>query len=269
MAFTRDSYINEPHPIESELRSIFDTQKSLVIFDIGSCEGEDSIRCSRIFPNARIFAVEALPNNLALIKANLDKYAVNNVEVLPFALSNETGTCNFYVSSGQPEDSEKDRDWDYGNKSSSLLPPNKHLEIVPWVKFQNTINVETKTLNNVCVEKNIASIDFIHMDVQGAELKVLIGADELIKKIRVIWLEVEAIELYENQPLKQEVEKFMRDKNFRKIKDTVDDISGDHLYINLDYLSNKIIFVKFTASSYLQHIKNTIKQVIKTILNRK
>jgi FkbM family methyltransferase len=259
MCFTRDTYINIPSPIENELRLIFDIQNLLVIFDIGSCEGEDSIKYSRIFPNSKIFAVEALPSNLPLLQANLDKHSIKNVEILPFALSDEMGISNFYVSSGQVEDKKEAQDWDYGNKSSSLLQPEKHLEIAPWLKFKDVINVETRTLKDVCIEKNISCIDFVHMDVQGAEIKVLNGAERFIKNIKVIWLEVEAIELYKNQPLKNEVEKFMYEHKFVKIKDTVNDISGDQLYVNLDHFSNKIPLIYLIIKFYLQ---NTNKKIL-------
>jgi hypothetical protein len=61
---------------------------------------------------------------------------------------------------------------------------------------------------------------------------VLKGAGTMLKNIRMIWMEVEAIELYKDQPLKNEVEEFMARNGFIKLKDTVDNISGDQLYIN-------------------------------------
>lgn len=270
MTFTRDTYINSPSPIEYELRLIFDVQKPLVIFDIGSCEGEDSIRYSRIFSNSRIFAVEALPSNLPLLKANLDKYSVENVEILPFALSDKIGTCNFYVSSGQLEGNKENQDWDYGNKSSSLLPPEKHLEIIPWLKFQDMIIVEARTLKDVCLEKEIACIDFIHMDVQGAELKVLEGAEEFIKQVKLIWLEVEAIELYKNQPLKQDIEVFMQKKGFFKIKDTVDSVSGDQLYINKNYLFRNLKVLASLSPNIYDYLlqKYELRKILRHLINQ-
>ncbi|MBD2107735.1 FkbM family methyltransferase [Nodosilinea sp. FACHB-13] len=240
---------------------IFDIQKPLVIFDIGSCEGEDSIKYSKVFPSARIFAVEALPSNLSLLKENLNKYSVKNVEILPFALSDEAGICNFHVSSGQLED--KKEDWDYGNKSSSLLAPTENLDIFPWLKFSNIISVETNTLYNVCIEKDISSIDFVHMDVQGAELKILKGAGKFIKKIKLIWLEVEALELYKDQPLKKEIEEFMRENAFIKVKDTVGDVSGDQLYINSESSLSKITLMQLLLNLYSQKIRNHINRSIK------
>lgn len=236
MLITRESYINSPSPIEKELKRLLKKDENLVIFDIGSCEGEDSIKYSRMFPNSKIYAVEALPNNISLIEKNIEKYSAGNIEVLPFALSDEKGETNFFVSSGQYKDKQSDQDWDYGNKSSSMLPPHKHLETAPWLKFDNVIKVKTETLHSVCKEKNISHIDFIHMDVQGAELKVLEGAKDLLETINLIWLEVEAVELYKGQPLKSDIEKFMKKKGFYKLKDTVGGISGDQLYINRKYM---------------------------------
>lgn len=244
MLLTRDNYINSPSPIEPELKLIFDVKKSLIIFDIGSCEGEDSIKYSRIFPNSKIFAVEALPSNQSLIEANLKAYGAKNIEVVPFALSDEDGIADFFVSSGQIEGKQEDQDWDYGNKSSSLLSPEKHLEIVPWLEFQNIIKITAKTLKNVCDEKKIKCIDFIHMDVQGAELKVLKGAKELLKAVKVIWLEVGAVELYKGQPLKPDIKEFMKKNGFYKLKDTVDDVSGDQLYINKKYIFSSLKALK-------------------------
>ncbi|MEZ4799098.1 MAG: FkbM family methyltransferase [Flavobacteriales bacterium] len=47
----------------------------------------------------------------------------------------------------------------------------KHTE---WLEFKNTLEVSTMKLIDFCSSKlNISNIDFIHMDVQGAELMVL------------------------------------------------------------------------------------------------
>jgi FkbM family methyltransferase len=239
--FTRESYINSPCPIEAELKTLFAQEAAITIFDIGSCEGEDSIRYSRLFPSAKIYAFEPLPQNLAAIRANLAKYAAQNIEIIPIALADRTGKQQFFVSSGSPENAENTADWDYGNKSSSLLEPDRHLEHFPWLKFRPEIEVDVDTLENVCEQQNIELIDFIHMDVQGAELKVLEGAGSFIEKIKVIWMEVEAVSLYKNQPLKDEVEKFMKQHRFLKLKDTVNSLCGDQLYVNLNYCDSWLL----------------------------
>ena len=49
MIFDREHYLGQPVPIENELKLLFDESAPLTIFEIGACEGEDSIRYSRLF----------------------------------------------------------------------------------------------------------------------------------------------------------------------------------------------------------------------------
>jgi FkbM family methyltransferase len=243
--WNRDEYINMPSPIEQELRYFFELSKALIIFDIGSCEGEDAIRYSRLFPQSTVYAVEPLPSNLLLLQKNIKEYRTENIDVVPVALSDRKGISQFYVSSGHPDNIAKNVDWDFGNKSSSLLPPDEHKEVYSWVKFNEVIEVETDTLSNICRQKNIKEIDFIHLDVQGAELQVFQGSGDLLKNTKLIWMEVEAVPLYEKQPLKVDVESFMKEKGFVLIKDTVGSVSGDQLYVNSKYFKNQAFFEAF------------------------
>jgi len=136
-----------------------------------------------------------------------------------------------HVSSGRPPDANGTDDWDFGNKSSSLLEPDLHLSIHPWVRFDVQIEVQARRLDEVCEEIGVTGIDFIHLDVQGAELLVLRGAGRFLPAVRAVWMEVEAVPLYVNQPLVPEVEAFMHDRGFTKWRDTVGAVSGDQLWL--------------------------------------
>ena len=107
------------------------------------------------------------------------------------------------------------------------------------LKFDQIETVDTDTLHSFCQEHKIQLIDYIHIDVQGAELMVLNGASAYISRIKMIWMEVENIPLYKDQPLKTEVELYMLRNGFTKIKDTVNHISGDQLWVNLRYFPKK------------------------------
>jgi FkbM family methyltransferase len=233
-----DTYIKQDLPNQEILNKLLKRDDSLIVFDIGSCEGEDSIKYSRFFSNAKIYACEPLPSNVEKIKNNLIKYKIDNVEIINIALSDRTDQALFYVSSGHPDNLSNSQEWDYGNKSSSLLFPDLHTTHHPWLKFNENIVVNTDTLKNICDSKNIKNIDYIHIDVQGAELQVLSGAEDLLKNTKIIWMEVENIQLYKDQPLKKDVEDFMKKHGFYKLRDTVSSISGDQLYINRRFYKN-------------------------------
>jgi FkbM family methyltransferase len=229
---TIDAYLDTPATQETILTKLFPRDATLTIFDIGACEGEDSIRYKRLFPDAKIYTFEPLPDNMSKIRANLDKYNMTGITPIQIALSDSEGVAVFHVSSGTPEHVDSSEGWDYGNKSSSLLPPDKTLEVHPWLHFDETIEVQTDTLASFVVERGIDTIDFIHMDVQGAELMVLSGAGSFIKNVRAIWLEVENVELYKDQPTKSGIEKYMAENGFVCIKSTVDTVAGDQFYAN-------------------------------------
>ncbi|MEO6883804.1 MAG: FkbM family methyltransferase [Bacteroidia bacterium] len=232
----RSEYINSDIPIKSELLRLFNSEDKLIVFDVGACEGEDSIRYANLFPKADIYSFEPNPENIKLIKKNFKTYDKLHVKIIEEALSDTIGKINFYVSSGIPDNIEKEEDWNYGNKSSSILPPKKVNQTHAWLKFNKTIEVNANTINAFCKKNNIERIDFVHMDVQGAELKVLEGASQMINKIKVIWLEVSTIELYKKQGLKKDIEKYMHQNNFFLYKNECSQSFGDQLYVNkIDY----------------------------------
>jgi hypothetical protein len=77
---------------------------------------------------------------------------------------------------------------------------------------------------------NITHVDFLHLDVQGAELKVLEGFGLVLNTLKAVWLEVAKEELYAGQPLVADIENFMTSNKFAKIVDTCHNRYGDQLW---------------------------------------
>lgn len=266
---TRQHYIasSELQTQEKILNSIFSKMDSIIIFDIGACEGESSVRYSRLFPNATIYTFEPLPNNFTLVQNNIQQYQTKNIHPIQLCLSDKNGETEFYVSSGKPENT-SDEDWNYGNKSSSILPPtSKNKELHSWIKFEDSITVKTETLETFCAATKISKIDFIHMDVQGAELMVLKGANSMLQNINAIWLEVEAVELYKGQPLKNDIEHFLAQNNFVKIEDTVYTTAGDQFWINNKFVNENKLGSKLFVQKLFSRIKFFYKKTRRKILN--
>jgi FkbM family methyltransferase len=242
MLYDRAFAINNPelHLQEKQLFELFSSDEKLVIFDIGACEGESSLRYSRLFPNALIYTFEPIPSNFKLITSNINNYQNTQIKAFELCLSDKKGTADFHVSSGAPSEfSGKEVDWEFGNKSSSLLPPDKTLETYEWLQFKEKVVVPTERLDNFMVQNNIKEIDFVHMDVQGAEIMVLNGAGEKLNNLNNIWLEVESVSLYKGQPVKKDIEKFFKERGYVKLLDTVDKVAGDQFWSKKDWIIQK------------------------------
>ena len=60
----------------------------------------------------------------------------------------------------------------------------------------------------------VPAIDFLKLDVQGAELDVLNGGDRVLADALVVHTEVEFVEMYKGQPLFAEVDQRLRRSGF-------------------------------------------------------
>lgn len=100
--------------------------------------------------------------------------------------------------------------------TGSLYKPNvavlnkfEQLDSVVQLQAQHAV----KTVS-IAALADLAELDMIKIDVQGAELDVFKGAAQRLDEVLVIWTEVEFIPLYENQPLFSEIEQYLRQRGF-------------------------------------------------------
>lgn len=121
---------------------------------------------------------------------------------LPYALAGADEIRNFYLTR-KPE-------------CSSLLKPNRnYLDNFPEKERFDIVGLEQfqcKTLNSI--KDLIGDIDFIAIDIQGAEHEVLGSAESILAGCLGVECEVEFVEVYENQPLFGDVCKLLKSFNF-------------------------------------------------------
>ncbi|MEK9614600.1 MAG: FkbM family methyltransferase [Flavobacteriaceae bacterium] len=169
------------------LSRLFSPDSQIIIFDVGAHRGQSAKRFRKLFKNAKIFSFEPFPaafNQLKLLK-------IDNFRAFNFGFSDRTEMRNFCVNKG--------------SQTNSLLPLNKSAKAV-WggndaLTEVARITCEFRKVDEFCKVNSIDSIDFLKIDVQGAEFKVLQGAHELLheKKIQVIQIEVIVGDTYEGQ----------------------------------------------------------------------
>ena len=98
---------------------------------------------------------------------------------------------------------------------SSLYKPNyeflKNYSDADRFQIESTVTVETTSIDDLYNDKVFSNIDFIKIDVQGAELDILKGGEKFLhENILGIQVEVEFQPMYENQPLFSDVDSFIR-----------------------------------------------------------
>jgi len=141
------------------------------------------------------------------------------------AIGKAAGKFDFHLSSGPIDNLGK-----YSG-SSSLHKPTGVLHFSAWpdMRFETTL-VDVCTLEDVVVNNNISYIDFIWMDVQGAENDVIDGAVSVLNKIKYIYTEYSDGQLYGNEIGLKEI--FKRLPTFEIIEDYGGDVLLKNVGIN-------------------------------------
>lgn len=93
--------------------------------------------------------------------------------------------------------------------SSSLLEPKHHTELYPDIIFDKKIEVEVSTLDEE-LKDNKNKYNILNIDVQGYELEVLKGAVKVLENIDIIFIEVNAVEMYKDCVLIDELDEFLK-----------------------------------------------------------
>lgn len=121
--------------------------------------------------------------------------------------------------------------------SSSLLPPERHLDVFPEMRFEGTEAVKIETLDHLTSAAGPVGAppvfsDLI-VDVQGYELEVLAGAEATLRNVSRVRCEVSTVEMFKGQPLLPEVDLFLAHHGFvRTITDLrFRGVHGDAYYV--------------------------------------
>lgn len=177
-----------------------------VILEVGTNDGEDSEEFLKVFEKIQLYCFEPDPRAIKRFKNRMKDYS--NYKLYEIAISNDNGYIDFNLSGGNNPGVPGYGDWD---KSSSIKKPKLHLLQHKWCVFNKSIRVETKKLDNWFSSENIENIDFIWVDVQGAEKEFIEGATETLKKTRYLYTEFDNVELYEGQPNLDQILKMLPD----------------------------------------------------------
>jgi hypothetical protein len=86
---------------------------------------------------------------------------------------------------------------------------------------------------------------------------VLNGAGDSFFQIKNIWLEVEAVPLYQGQPVKKDIEKYFKSRGYIKLIDTVNNVDGDQFWSHKDWI------IKQLGHSWVENKTKEIEKIEK------
>jgi len=205
--------------------------KNPVILEAGAYQGQDSLYMASLWPDATLHLFEPVPQLFIQLKTNTQNIA--HAHYWPLALSTQIGTTALYVA-------EKKERPGIPTQAGSLLIPKERIHHSPII-YPRTIIVSTTTLDLWAIQNNIDKIDFLWLDVQGHELDILKHGLNMLKKTYALFVELHFIEAYEQQPLAQEVIKWLNNHGFvmiaRDYTEPSDWFFGNGLFVRRDTYS--------------------------------
>lgn len=179
------------------------------MFEVGArgIHGKDEpfYRLLTLFPGSTIAAFE--PDEALCASKNASPRA--GVTHFPFALGRSEETRDFY-NTADP-------------MCSSLYEPNAELmdcyNNMEVARVTGVSRIDTVSLDHFVSEHGMGPVDFIKIDIQGAELDVFQGGVGTLKNVLAIVSEAEFIEHYLGQPLFGDVCSFLSEQKlqFQKI----------------------------------------------------
>jgi FkbM family methyltransferase len=131
------------------------------VVDAGGCWGDTALYFAhRAGRDGRVISFEFVPGNLTILRQNLEDNAAiaENVTVVPKAVWNVSGIELSYS--------------DTGPGTAVLRDP------------ADNLSAETITIDDYVNEARLERVDFIKMDIEGAELPALHGAERTLRRFK-------------------------------------------------------------------------------------
>jgi FkbM family methyltransferase len=162
---------------EDEIIERFNPKQGDLVVDVGAHIGRYTIISSkRVGPYGKVIAIEAHPGNFEMLNRNIKLNKLTNAIALKYAIHSKLTNINLYT---------------YREESSSTGHNSimfNHLSTKYKEKF---VEVSANTLDHVLQLNGIKEVNWIKIDVEGAEFELLKGATNILSKSEDIALLIE------------------------------------------------------------------------------
>jgi FkbM family methyltransferase len=170
------------------------------LIDVGANRGQFTLLALDQNPSLKVFGFEPLSEAAATYRKIFNH--AENATLYDYALGSTESSNVLNISRR--------------NDSSSILPiSEKQVAIFPGTEKVGMQKVAVRRLDSVICEDDIKHPSLLKIDVQGFELEVLKGAENLFNVIDDIYVEVSFVELYTGQPLVTDIVTYLSYHDFK------------------------------------------------------
>lgn len=171
--------------------------KPNIFVDAGAAEGHFTVSTALLFPGAKVYAFEPSARQRIMLQRNAVRNSVTTqVEIVPKGLFNQNGNLAFRTA-GAASFLEVVED-------SPSFPP--CFEQVPVIR-----------LDDWKESAQIPKIDVIKMDIEGAEIEALVGAEQTLKDFRPVCL-IQAYHIRDRARTFEQCAKFFNNLDFKVLE---------------------------------------------------
>lgn len=165
-------------------------EPGMTVVDAGGHIGAFALYAGRkVGPKGRVLVFEPSPDNLALLNQNLALNKLPQIELFPVALAEQTGEADLFLADPGTENPATNTLFASEGRKSAKVPLAK--------------------LDDLAAKAGLNKIDLLKVDVEGAELRVLKGAqDVLARTARVV------MEIHPSRVSPCDVTRFLESKGF-------------------------------------------------------
>lgn len=158
---------------EYKLRDYLKLNKNGIFIDAGANIGKYSILIGNKYPLAKIVAIEPDINACSFFKKNMKLNKLKNIKIIRKPVSSKSGRIKFYFD---PKTSTKN-----SMKKEEILRNLDFNDLQRKIKYKW---MTTTTIDNILKRYETKNVELIKIDVQGAELAVLKGAENTLTKFK-------------------------------------------------------------------------------------
>ncbi len=182
------------------MQKLLTSSQVRVILDGGAWEGDTATLLLEKFPAATVYAFE--PSKELFEKLCINTRSISNIKPVNCALYSFSGKQNFYLTQAL---------------HSSSLYPTTALSAKYYSSMTKTCGTETVdavTIDEWAAKSGISFVDVMKLDLEGAELDTLKGAQKILRTVKLVLCEVQFNRLKENCCLFSDIESFLRKCGF-------------------------------------------------------